>query len=87
VDALAEAERIRTAIRNGTFWPPPPSAVSPPVPALTFRAFAEVWKSRRECQRASGRDDAYRLTTICAFVLPGSVSSAVLGEKTLDTII
>jgi integrase len=85
-DALAEAERIRTAIRNGTFRPAPPSAVAPSVPALTFGAFADVWKSRRGCQLASGRDDAYRLTTICAFVLPGVASPTVLGEKTLDTI-
>src|SRR6202795_2795348 len=57
--AIAEAERIRTAIRNGAFRP---TLVSPPVlvPVLTFRAFAEVWRVRRGCQLASSKDDVYR---------------------------
>jgi hypothetical protein len=53
---------------------------------LTFRAFAEVWKVRRGCQLASGKDDIYRLSTICAFRLPGVEPATTLGDKSLDAI-
>jgi hypothetical protein len=70
-EAIAQAERIRTAIRDGTFRPAPElRPILAPVP--TFRAFAEVWKVRRGSQLASAKDDVYRLATICAFVLPGT---------------
>ncbi len=83
--ATAEAERIRTAIRSGTFRPALTS--SPALTSvLTFRAFAEVWKVRRGCQLASGRDDIYRLATICAFTLPGVEPATTLGDKSLDAI-
>ncbi len=84
-DAIAEAERIRTAIRKGTFRPTPAPATAP-VLTLTFRAFAEVWKVRRGSQLASGKDDVYRLATICAFVLPGRTPPATLGDQPLDAI-
>src|SRR5213594_3167998 len=83
--AIAEAERIRTAIRNGVFRP---SLASPPtlVPVLAFRAFAEVWRVRRGCQLASSKDDVYRLKTICAFTLPGIEPATTLGDKSIDEI-
>lgn len=84
-EAIAEAERIRTAIRNGTFRPAP--ALTPLLaPVLTFRAFAEVWKVRRGCQLASAKDDVYRLATICAFVLPGTEPPLTFGDTPLDVI-
>jgi integrase len=83
--AIAEAERMRTAIRNGVFRPTPASAPAL-APVLTFRAFAEVWKVRRGCQLASGKDDIYRLSTICAFRVPGAEPAISLGDKSLDAI-
>jgi integrase len=41
---------------------------------------------RRGCQLASGKDDVYRLSTICAFRLPGVEPAATLGDKSLDAI-
>ena len=41
---------------------------------------------RRGCQLASGKDDIYRLSTICAFRLPGVEPATTLGDKSLDAI-
>lgn len=84
-EAIAEAERIRTAIRNRTFRPAP-ALIPTLAPVLNFRAFAEVWKVRRGSQLASAKDDVYRLKTICAFVLPGTEPAMMLGDQPLDAI-
>ena len=48
-EAEAEAERIRTEIRNGTFRQATALADAPQqiAAALTFAQFAEVWETRR----------------------------------------
>ena len=83
-EAVAEAERIRTAIRNGTFRAALP-VVAPPVSVLTFKAFADVWKARRGCQLVRPRDNDYRLTTINAFVVPGR-DGLTFGDLPVDQI-
>jgi hypothetical protein len=68
-EAIAEAERIRTAIRNGTF---PKTPDPDPIVAecsLTFRAFAALWTEQRGSQLVRPRDNEYRLNAINAFVL------------------
>jgi integrase len=90
-EAEAEAERIRTAIRDGRFrsvsgTTPPrlddePDASS----AMTFAQFADVWKERRGSQLVRPRDNDYRLGKILAFVLPGQ-GAITLGDKALPAI-
>ena len=46
IEAIAEAERIRIAIRSGAFRAAPAIA-APVAPALTFRMFAEMWQTQR----------------------------------------
>jgi integrase/recombinase XerD len=41
---------------------------------------------RRGCQLASGKDDIYRLATMCSFGLPGVEPATTLGDKSLDAI-
>lgn len=83
-EAVAEAERIKTAIRDGTFRPsepPPPS----PTPVMTFRGFAEeIWNKHRGPQLVRPRDNTYRISVICAFVPPGRDQS--LGDLPLDQV-
>jgi hypothetical protein len=84
-EAVAEAERIRTAIRNGWFRQAPiegPIAVAMP----PFRVFADTWREQYGKRLASARDDVYRLATICAFVLPGSEAVLKFGDKPLDAV-
>jgi len=82
--ALAEAERIRTAIRNGSFR----SQKSPDTadPAMTFAAFAQIWRDRRGSQLVRPRDNDYRLKKIEAFRLGDGDSLTTFGDKPLDTI-
>ncbi len=82
--AIAEAERIRTAIRNGTFRPAPQVA-PPPAPVMTFQDFAEVWKEGRGRQLVRARDNDYRPGRITPFVLPGRGGRA-FGDMALDQI-
>jgi len=51
--AVEEAERIRIAIRNGTFRTAPARATAA-APVLTFKAFADMWKAQRVLS-SSGR--------------------------------
>lgn len=82
-NAIAEAERIRTAIRNGTFRPP--AAAPAPTSTLTFRAFAKLWTDRRGNQLVRPRDNDYRLKTIHAFAVPGR-EGMTFGDLPLDQI-
>ena len=52
-EAEREADRIRTAIREGKFR----NGGETPALALTFRAFADVWRERRKEQ------DGFRVGT------------------------
>lgn len=81
-EAQTEANRIRYAIRVGTF-----RAVTPaPNPALTFRAFANVWHERRGHELVRSRDNQYRLATIHSFVLPGRTPPTTFGDMWLDAV-
>ncbi len=75
-DAKAEADKIRTAIRNGTFRQTTPS---PAVPAdLTFHKFGALWMEReRDGKVAKLANDAACLATL------GAVEIAA-GEKLAD---
>ena len=54
-------------------------------PALTFRAFAEIWKERRGSQLVRPRDNDYRIVTIQAFVLPGR-GGQTFGDMPIEQI-
>jgi integrase len=81
-DALAEADRLRMAIRNGTFR----ATVSRAEPSsvLTFAEFAEIWKVRRGIQLVRPRDNAYRIAKMCAYRPPAAVQS--FGDTPLQAI-
>jgi integrase len=86
-EAQEIADRLRAEIRAGTFRASstiPATAAS--VPALTFRAFANVWQERRGDQLVSAPLDKYRLKTISAFVLPGTQPPLIFGDKPIDAI-
>ena len=88
-EADAEAERIRTAIRDGSFRSacaaPQATATSGAAEPLTFSAFAAIWKEQRGAVLAAARDDSYRLKTISSFVLPDG-NGMTFGDKALATI-
>ena len=70
--AEAEADRIRAAIRAGTFHeakPEPPQTAE----ALTLDAYGAIFLERysKARQKVSWRDDGYRLRRVCAFAPKG----------------
>jgi integrase len=96
-DARTEADKIAVAIREGTFAgvPAPRTAVPVPIPtstplaaptSLTFSAFSDVWKLRVGSALASGKIHGYRLSTICAFKLPGTDPVVTFGDTPIDRI-
>ena len=80
-DADAEAERIRTEIRNGEFRNAPGLTLQWSV--LSFGAFAEVWKERRGAHLVRPKDNEYRLRKICSFLIPGKPT---FGEMPLSAL-
>ena len=82
--ALAEADRIRTDIRNGSFRSQTPTVM--PAPAMTFAAFANVWRDRRGSQLVRPRDNDYRLEKITTFPLGEGDSLTTFGDKPLNRI-
>jgi hypothetical protein len=82
-EAMAEADRMRSAIRSGEFPRPVPSPVASIVAPLSFERFATIWEERRGTQLVRPRDNAYRLKTIEAFVLPGTSPPLTFGAKPL----
>lgn len=84
------AERIRNEIKEGTFGKPQvPNAVGLDAsvePALTISQFAEEWKRGRGFQLANARDNAYRLGTICRFMLPGTTPPRTFGDTPVRLI-
>jgi integrase len=82
-----EAERIRTAIRDGSLHAP--AATAPQVAdagaPLTFTEFAEIWKQRRGKDLVRPRDNDYPLGKIVAFAVPHR-SGAVFGDLPLAAI-
>ena len=83
-EAEAQADRLRIAIREGTFR----SAVAAPEPSskLTFAEFAEIWFERRGSQLVRPNDNKLRLGVIKAFVLPATDPPLTFGAKLLTAI-
>ena len=82
-EAEQEADRIRHAIRQGSYWP---GAVSASSEKLTFRQFVATWQERRGVELVNARDNAYRIKRLCAFVVPATRPPLVLGDKPLDAV-
>jgi integrase len=78
-EAEAAATTIRAAILAGTFRTKQPTPI-----ALPFRSFADIWTERRGKHLVSAPLDAYRLGTICRFVVPGTKVS--FGDTRIDAI-
>jgi integrase len=84
-EAIAEAERIRTAIRNRTFRAPPDPDPIVTASSLTFRGFARLWTEQRGTQLVRPRDNEYRLKAINSFVLSAR-NGLMFGNLALDQI-
>jgi Phage integrase SAM-like domain len=87
-DAETEAERLRTAIREGRFRPESVEAEQAPNSTqgeITFRQFSSDWKAKRGAELVNRRDNEYRLEKITAFMLPGPPPTA-LGDKPLSAL-
>jgi integrase len=85
-EAMAEADRLRSAIRSGEYPRPVMESAPATVAPLSFSQFAVIWKERRGAQLVRPRDNAYRLKTIEAFVLPGTSPPLTFGAKSLAAI-
>lgn len=66
-EAQAILDKMRTAIRAGTFDPKGQVIPPAPVESLTFRKFAEKFKKREVADRPSAETTAYRLPALIAF--------------------
>lgn len=86
--AEVEAERLRTAIRAGELHEmrEPVRQPKPQQAPMTFREFAEEWRTRRGYQLVRPRDNDSRLKLIYAFVLPGTDPPMTFGEKPVADI-
>jgi len=82
-DARAEADRLRAAIRAGTY---PAAAQAPAQPATTFRQFSDIWLTREGSRLASGKIDKYRMKLFNDFVLPGTNPPLLFGDKPVADI-
>jgi integrase len=85
-DAEKEADRIRTAIREGRFRQQHVvELVARSADTLTFRQFAEIWKAKRGGELVRPKDNDYRIEKVKAFVLSGPQPTA-FGDKPLSSI-
>jgi integrase len=86
-DAEKEADRIRTAIRDGRFRQQVivPTTGESGAAELTFRQFAQKWQDLRGNQLVNASDNKHRLRKGNAFVLPGPMPTA-FGDKPLSSI-
>jgi hypothetical protein len=85
-DAEKEADRIRTAIREGRFRQQHVvELVARSANTLTFRQFAEIWKAKRGGELVRPKDNDYRIEKVKAFVLSGPQPTA-FGDKPLSSI-
>ena len=87
-DAEKEADRIRTAIREGRFRRQQNVESSPPQSndaKLSFRQFAEVWQTKRGAELVRPKDNDYRIEKVNAFVLPEQPPVS-FGDKPLSAI-
>jgi hypothetical protein len=73
---------LRIAIRNGTFRAAPTEETQ--LPALTFGAFAKIWRERRGVHLVRPRDNDYQLKKIERSSSPGRARSVPLvGQRTI----
>ena len=85
-DARAEADTLRSAIRDGTFRGIHVDAEPARAPLLTFAAFADVWLTRESVKLAAHRDHGYRIKRFKAFPLPGTRPPRTLGQTPLTDV-
>lgn len=83
-EAIQEAERIRTLIREGKFRLAEEQRLEQT--PLTFSAFAEKWKEEKGVDLVGAKDNVYRLETIKSFVLLESTPPLSFGEKAIRDI-
>ena len=83
-EAIQEAERIRTLIRDSTFHAPTEPLLEPQ--ALSFSMFADTWKKEKGVDLVGAKDNEYRLETIKSFVLPDTTPPQQFGDKQLRDI-
>lgn len=83
-DARAELERIRLAVRAGTFRPAPDE--SQVRGELTFTQFSKLWREGSGQYLVRARDNDYRLGLAEAFVLPGTEPPVTFGQKLVKAI-
>jgi integrase len=78
-EAIQEAEKIRTLIRDGKFRAVEerPALAKP----VTFSEFAEVWKAEKGVDLVGARDNSYRLETLKSYILPDTAPPLTFGEK------
>ena len=88
-EAEKEADRLRTAIREGRFRQQPVEASQAETASaqaeMTFRQFAEEWRIARGTLLVNAKDNEYRIKTANLFVLAGPPPTA-LGDKSLSSI-
>ncbi len=84
-EARAEVDRIRAAIRGGTFRRAETEATQASG-EVTFTRFAKLWRERRGQYLVRARDNGYRLGLVEAFVLPGTVPPTTFGQKLVTAI-
>ena len=89
-DAETEADRIRAAIRAGTFRDQPPAPQPATADGITLDAYADIFLERYSKARGkrSWRDDSYILKQIAAFTLPSGqrLGSKLIGAVTEDDV-
>jgi integrase len=87
-DAETEAERLRTAIREGRFrreLVETEHVLDSFQGEITFRQFSSDWKAKRGAELVNRRDNDYRLAKITAFILP-EPPPTIFGDKPLSAI-
>jgi len=83
-EARAELDRIRSAIRAGTFRTARDE--SQVRGELTFTQFARLWHEGNGQYLVKARDNRYHLGLIEAFVLPGTEPPVTFGQKLASAI-
>ena len=85
-DARAEADRLRAAIRAGTF-PPSPTTPPPEPTAETLDTFGALWFERAVAQtKRSATSDAAMLRRICAFTLERPAGAVRFGTVPIGSV-
>ena len=85
-DARAEADTLRSAIRDGTFRGIHVDVEPARGPVLTFGEFADLWLTRESVKLAAHKKHAYRITRFKSFPLPGTQPPRTLGQTPLTDV-